>query len=52
MVLLSQRAIAKLKMLKLTKVDALADESELATVIIAFNNLIADLKAKGYMADA
>lgn len=37
---------------KLTKVDALADESELATVIIAFNNLIADLKAKGYMADA
>ena len=37
---------------KLTKVDALAGESELATVITAFNNLIADLKAKGYMADA
>lgn len=37
---------------KLTKVDALAGESELATVITAFNNLVADLKAKGYMADA
>lgn len=37
---------------KLTKVDALAGETELATVITAFNNLIADLKAKGYMADA
>ena len=37
---------------KLIKVDALAGESELATVITAFNNLIADLKAKGYMADA
>lgn len=37
---------------KLTKVDALAGESELTTVITAFNNLIADLKAKGYMADA
>lgn len=37
---------------KLTKVDALAGESDLATVITAFNNLVADLKAKGYMADA
>ena len=37
---------------KLTKVDALAGESELATVITAFNNLVADLKAKGYMAEA
>lgn len=37
---------------KLIKVDVLAGESELATVITAFNNLIADLKAKGYMADA
>ena len=37
---------------KLIKVDALAGESELATAITAFNNLIADLKAKGYMADA
>lgn len=37
---------------KLTKVDALAGESELATVITAFNNLVADLKVKGYMADA
>lgn len=37
---------------KLTKTDALAGESELATVVTAFNNLIADLKAKGYMADA
>lgn len=38
---------------KLNKVDALTVESvttqEIAT---AFNNLIADLKAKGYMADA
>lgn len=37
---------------KLTKVDALAGESDLATVVTAFNNLVADLKAKGYMADA
>lgn len=37
---------------KLTKVDALVEDSELAIVITAFNNLIADLKVKGYMADA
>lgn len=37
---------------KLIKVDALAGESELATVITAFNNLIADLKAKGYMSNS
>lgn len=40
------------KLPKLIKVDALAGESELAIVITTFNNLIADLKAKGYMADA
>ena len=37
---------------KLTKVDALAGESELATVITAFNDLVADLKAKGYMSNS
>ena len=37
---------------KLTKVDALAEGSELTVVITAFNNLIADLKAKGYMTNA
>ena len=37
---------------KLTKVDDLVEGSELTAVISAFNNLIADLKAKGYMADA
>lgn len=37
---------------KLTKVDALASDAELSVVVTAFNNLITDLKAKGYMADA
>lgn len=37
---------------KLTKVDDLVEGSELTAIISAFNNLIADLKAKGYMADA
>ena len=34
---------------KLNKVDALDDGAEVAVVVTAFNNLIADLKAKGYM---
>ena len=34
---------------KLNKVDALAGEADAATIVTAFNNLIADLKAKGYM---
>lgn len=34
---------------KLNKVDALAAEAEVAVVVTAFNNLIADLKAKGLM---
>ena len=37
---------------KLTKVDALLPEAQLSEVITAFNNLIADLKAKGYMANS
>lgn len=34
---------------KLTKVDALAGEAEVTVVVTAFNNLIADMKAKGLM---
>ena len=34
---------------KLNKVDALADEADAATIVTAFNNLIADLKSKGFM---
>ena len=34
---------------KLNKVDALDGGAEVAVVVTAFNNLIADLKAKGYM---
>lgn len=37
---------------KLTKVDDISGDSELATVITAFNNLIADLKANGYMSNS
>lgn len=34
---------------KLNKVDALADEADAATIVTAFNNLITDLKSKGFM---
>lgn len=34
---------------KLNKVDSLDSGAEVATVVAAFNNLIADLKAKGFM---
>lgn len=34
---------------QLAKVEELAAESELSAVIVAFNGLIVDLKAKGYM---
>ncbi len=34
---------------KLNKVDALDGGAEVAAVVTAFNNLIADLKAKGLM---
>ncbi len=34
---------------KLNKVDALASGADAATIVTAFNNLISDLKAKGYM---
>lgn len=34
---------------KLNKVDALAGEADAATIVTAFNNLIADLKSKGFM---
>lgn len=34
---------------KLTKVDALNSGAEVAAVVTAFNNLIADLKSKGFM---
>ena len=37
---------------KLNKVDALDGWAEVAVVITAFNNLIADLKAKGFMNEA
>lgn len=37
---------------KLNKVDSLAAEAEVAVVVTAFNNLIADLKAKGLMNNA
>ena len=37
---------------KLNKVDALAGEADAATIVTAFNNLIADLKAKGFMNEA
>lgn len=37
---------------KLTKVDDISSDSELAAVITAFNNLIADLKAKEYMSNS
>ena len=37
---------------KLNKVDALAGGADAATIVTAFNNLIADLKAKGYMNEA
>lgn len=37
---------------KLTKVDDISSDSELAAVITAFNNLIADLKANGYMSNS
>ena len=34
---------------KLNKVDTLASGADAATIVTAFNNLIADLKAKGFM---
>ena len=34
---------------KLNKVDALAGEADAATIVTAFNNLIADLKSKAFM---
>lgn len=34
---------------KLNKVDALDEGAQVAAVVTAFNNLIADLKAKGFM---
>ncbi|MDU2670396.1 MAG: collagen-like protein [Clostridium sp.] len=34
---------------KLNKVDALDGGAQVAAVVTAFNNLIADLKAKGFM---
>lgn len=37
---------------KLNKVDALAGGADAATIVTAFNNLIADLKAKGFMNEA
>ena len=37
---------------KLNKVDALAGGADAATIVTAFNNLIADLKAKGLMNNA
>ena len=37
---------------KLNKVDALASGADAATIVTAFNNLIADLKAKKYMNEA
>lgn len=37
---------------KLNKVDALDGGAEVAAVVTAFNNLIADLKAKGLMNEA
>lgn len=37
---------------KLNKVDALDGGAEVAAVVTAFNNLIADLKAKGFMNEA
>lgn len=37
---------------KLNKVDALATDAEVAVVVAAFNNLIADLKTKGFMNNA
>ncbi|MDC0803489.1 collagen-like protein [Clostridium paraputrificum] len=37
---------------KLNKVDALDCGAEVAAVVTAFNNLIADLKAKGLMNEA
>lgn len=37
---------------KLNKVDALAGGADTATIVTAFNNLIADLKAKGFMNEA
>ena len=37
---------------KLNKVDALDSGAEVAAVVTAFNNLIADLKAKGFMNEA
>lgn len=37
---------------KLTKVDDISGDSELAAVITAFNDLIADLKANGYMSNS
>lgn len=37
---------------KLNKIDALAEGSDVATVVTNVNSLIADLKAKGYMTTA
>lgn len=34
---------------KLNKIDDLASGADAATIVTAFNNLIADLKAKGFM---
>lgn len=34
---------------KLNKMDSLGEDAELETIITSFNNLIADLKAKGFM---
>lgn len=37
---------------KLNKVDVLVSGADAATIVTAFNNLIADLKAKKYMNEA
>lgn len=37
---------------KLNKVDALAADASAAAIVTAFNALVADLKAKGYMVTA
>lgn len=34
---------------KLDAIEPLADDADLVGVIVAFNGLISDLKAKGYM---
>ena len=37
---------------KLNKVDSLASGADAATIVTAFNNLITDLKQKGFMNEA